>query len=335
MATHPLAILVAGDLVQSVLIRETLFGFDYRPDDFVLRLNPSATSTDSGTLDFYVTQYGVPQSGMTLAISQAGSISDQGGGSTTGPVENIPIPDIGVPESALTFPISTTTEIVTDTAGIAALTLTGANPGSPRLLPANLDPKGSIINPPYMDGQIYVVLYSLNSTELAAVPADVLQYQNQQYQMLDGIYVHVRDAYTAHEPITWYDDVLPIFQQSSNLYPVMSKRLVKLADYDDVAANRAIISLAFSLPDSDPNYMPVTRDMSPAKHDMILKWLNAKDADGKYTLLKGTPPEPSITATKIMAATPAAASPQPTELSDRTARLRRLSLAKSGGNPDA
>jgi hypothetical protein len=31
--------------------------------------------------------------------------------------------------------------------------------------------------------------------------------------------------------------------------------------------------MVFSLPEEDPNYMPVTRDLSPAKRALILRWL--------------------------------------------------------------
>ena len=60
----------------------------------------------------------------------------------------------------------------------------------------------------------------------------------------------------------------------------MSKHLVDLGDYGSVSAHRGLLQLAFSLPVSDPNYMPVTRDLSSAKRDTLLKWLATSGPDG-------------------------------------------------------
>jgi hypothetical protein len=70
----------------------------------------------------------------------------------------------------------------------------------------------------------------------------------------------------------------------------MSKRLVDLSDYDSVKKHRAILELAFSLDPSDPNYMPVSRDLSAAKRTTILKWLRQQNSDGTYTLFYGSAP---------------------------------------------
>ena len=67
----------------------------------------------------------------------------------------------------------------------------------------------------------------------------------------------------------------------------MSKHVVDLGDYDSVVRHLDILKLAFSLPMSDPNHMPVTRDLSDDKRAIILKWLRRTDAQGKP--LKGTP----------------------------------------------
>ena len=64
----------------------------------------------------------------------------------------------------------------------------------------------------------------------------------------------------------------PIFQQYANLYPVMS-RFVNLGDYEQVKGYSKMLQFAFSLPETDANAMPVTRDLSPAKREAILQWL--------------------------------------------------------------
>jgi hypothetical protein len=57
----------------------------------------------------------------------------------------------------------------------------------------------------------------------------------------------------------------------------MSQRLVRLDRYEDVVAHRAILQFSFALDISDPNSMPVTRDLSAAKRRMILHWLERPD----------------------------------------------------------
>ena len=100
------------------------------------------------------------------------------------------------------------------------------------------------------------------------------------------------DAFVEPDTPTWYRDIQPILQQYGNLYPIMSRHLVDLGDYGSVTQHRSLLDLAFSLPVSDPNYMPVTRDLSAAKRDTILKWLRTEGPDGRP--LKGssvdTPP---------------------------------------------
>lgn len=75
----------------------------------------------------------------------------------------------------------------------------------------------------------------------------------------------------ANDPPTWAD-VEPVFRQYANLYPVMS-RFLDLGGYANVVANADLLQLAFSLPPTDPNTMPVTRDLSPAKRAAILAFL--------------------------------------------------------------
>ena len=70
-------------------------------------------------------------------------------------------------------------------------------------------------------------------------------------------------------PWTWFGGLDQIMQQYANLYPVMS-RFLDLADYDSVCANRDLLALAFRLPPENPNSMPATRDLSPAKRTAIL-----------------------------------------------------------------
>ncbi|HEX8158754.1 MAG TPA: ferritin-like protein, partial [Solirubrobacteraceae bacterium] len=149
-------------------------------------------------------------------------------------------PVAGVPESALTFPES----VKTGPQGRALLELTASDPGNPRQ---------------FVDGQVYGVAYGWEGDEAVA-----------QGNKLNAL---VWSAYAAPKKPTWVADVQPILQQYANLYPIM-RDVVDLSNYVDVAQrHRRALMLAMDLPTTDPNYMPVTRDLSPAKRDMIVGWL--------------------------------------------------------------
>jgi hypothetical protein len=88
----------------------------------------------------------------------------------------------------------------------------------------------------------------------------------------DFISVLVWSGYTAPANPTWWQDVYPIFLQYAQLYPVMKQQGIDLGDYASVTQNASAIQYAMSLSTGDPGYMPVTRDLSPAKAQMILNW---------------------------------------------------------------
>ena len=77
------------------------------------------------------------------------------------------------------------------------------------------------------------------------------------------------------KPYFWDKDVQPILYQYEKLYPAMSS-ILKLGDYYDVikSGNLRLLNLSMSLDITHPSYMPVTRDLSPKKKEMILEWLN-------------------------------------------------------------
>jgi len=85
---------------------------------------------------------------------------------------------------------------------------------------------------------------------------------------------------------TWWDNVYPIFLQYARLYPAM-RDLIDLSNYTAVANMEfdipSKIQMVFNLPMSHPGYMPVTRDLSTLKKEMILRWF----ANG---MPEGTPP---------------------------------------------
>lgn len=116
----------------------------------------------------------------------------------------------------------------------------------------------------------------------------------------------VHDEFTPVEPIAWWPTLQPVFQQYANLYPVMDLFL-DLSDYESVSANRQLLRLAFGLEESNPNSMPVTRDLSRSKRAAIARWLDALGSDGKPLLGERPPPAPPAAPTP---ATPALSAPE-------------------------
>ena len=139
-----------------------------------------------------------------------------------------------------------------------------AGPGRPRL---------------YMDGQLYGI-----ETCPEGVPDGWFS------SPFHYVSVLVFDRHDVLERPTWHDDVLPIMRLYANLYPVMSRGLFDLADYECVVRHIAILRLSFSLPLADPNSMPVTRDLSAGKRATLLRWLDSKDPATGLPY-KGTEPE--------------------------------------------
>jgi hypothetical protein len=82
-------------------------------------------------------------------------------------------------------------------------------------------------------------------------------------------------SYTAPASPTWPQDVGPILQAYARLYPGMKDRL-DIGDEATVKGFAISLLQRMALPFLDPAYMPVTRDLSPAKMAMILAWLRTQ-----------------------------------------------------------
>ena len=221
-------------------------------------------------------------------------------------------PQVCNPADGVSFPAS----VITDANGIAQLPLAAAAIDRPR---------------DYIDGQVYGIGYSVAGSD----PAHGA-YANP----WNFVSVLVWSDYHAPAEPTWKQDVEPILGEYAQLYPVM-KAFVDLADYASVVANKGALERVFNLPQDDPRYMPVTRDLSPAKRQMILAWLQTTGNAGKPNFDRGGPhaaealaaaaPEP---AREVAAAAPepagevAAAAPEPAgevaALGGKTLALQRL-----------
>jgi hypothetical protein len=120
-----------------------------------------------------------------------------------------------------------------------------------------------------IDGQIYALQYTFNGYPLNP---------DQNEAMNTAIFIYVYDEITANDQPTWVTDILPIFQLYANLFPVM-RSFVNLGDYNSVVEKKCHILTAMSLDFKDPQFMPVTRDLSPKKTEMILRWLDDDKPD--------------------------------------------------------
>ena len=260
---HPLALIeILDNNKGKVLVRESINGLLVRADKFVQRVEP----TETAEIELFASGYGKPLPNALVSIAFSPPNNNAGGGENDPKPPKAKSPWTDLPTDALkNLPLTLTT----DAAGKAKLSIETQDPGNPR---------------GYVDGQIYTLQYSLQGQA------------NSQIHSLDAIYLLLFDGYPIPERPTWFEHIHPIFQQYGNLYPIMSKRLVDLGDYDSVRENRAILELAFSLDIHDPNSMPVTRDLSRAKRVTILRWLREQNADGSYVMRLGQLKPPLVEA---------------------------------------
>jgi hypothetical protein len=256
-----------------VVAQENYDGWYVRADDFVHRLSPG----DTVDVQLYATRYGDLQDNAPIVVKlDPGRLQIQ-----VGPGD----PPVGTPDILGGFDPDTP---IIAKKGRATLSITAGNPHNPR---------------GYVDGQVYGVRPLPQA--LAATPLPAGGWVNP----WDFISLLVFDDYEIDEP-TWYGGMQWIFTQYGHLYPLMD-RIVDLTDYDSVVANAGLLTFAFSLPETDPNSMPVTRDLSPKKRAAVLRWLENP--------LLGTPPPGAD-----IAMTTAAPVPEPELAEDE------LFLIKSG-----
>jgi hypothetical protein len=290
--THPLLVLgppTAG--VYPVLIQESLGGLYVRADAFVYRLDPG----EIAKVELYASRYGHPLAATVAVAADNDGIGGSGSNvSTLDPP--VPVPVVGT--GSLGYP----GQVQTGEDGRATFRIQAAAEG-----PGN--PRG------YIDGQVYGIGYQLTS-----------QPQGYVSNSWNFISVLAFDHIKVPEDPTWYQDIRPIFQQYGNLYPIMSRHLVDLGDYDSVVKHLNILDLAFSLPIHDPNHMPVTRDLSAGKRRMILKWMRTPG----HLPLKGqdVPRAPVVLAPTNIDSDPIALDLDPIQTGGKTEVMLRLLARK-------
>jgi hypothetical protein len=237
-----------------IAIRETANGLFTGAEPFVLRIDSSNDGPVTATSTLYAAAYGQPLPFAQLQAAQTGEMDGLGTGSIGPDIQAIPVPPAGIPMSALNFPAG----LATGADGTAVLQIVATPPNNPR---------------GYIDGQLYNITY-----QQAGQPRS-------DFGPFELIAIHLRDAYPVPATPTWADNIQPIFAQYGNLYPIMSKLVVRLSDPASVYEHRNLLTLAFSLDICDPNYMPVTRDLSQGKRETILKWLARIEQDSAFMAL--------------------------------------------------
>ncbi len=235
----------------NVLLQESIQGYYVRADSYVYRIDPGETKT----VDFYASQFGIPLGHAPIDLSDTqGFMGGSGGGATVSPPTRpaAAIPSISTPANAISYPAS----IQTDLKGYASLAFT-------------ISPEGPGVPRGYISGQLYGIGYQLQG-QPAAYVSNPMNY----------VSILAFSKKEIPENPTWYRDIQQTFTQYGNLYPIMGRYVVDLRDYNSVVTRLSILKLAFSLPETDPNHMPVTRDLGGSDRAIILKWLGSKGHDG-------------------------------------------------------
>lgn len=228
---------------------------DYvRADQFVFRMNPG----EDVTVDFYASHLGKLKSGQSIVCEFQESLIDIIGQANGNPPTSTP--------NILKFAEG----IVTNKSGKATLKVSASDPKNPR---------------GFIDGQVYALWYYIKGQPTANFSRDFSQGVTYNASIVpttlaainpnNFISILVFDSVpkAVIKKPTW-DDIQPTMQQYANLYPLMSKDIFNLADKKVVDDNAEILKFVFSKEKTDPNYMPVTRDLSRDKQQMIINYLD-------------------------------------------------------------
>jgi hypothetical protein len=205
--------------------------------------------TSDAQIPLVATRWGLPAGGLTINLQVAGNQSQFRN------EEGVNVAISNEPMGAISWPQS----VQTDANGRATL-LFAANSLSPEQKPPERE---------FVEGQLYLFTHDYTMDTLPW-PITLLVFEDSPY---------------VASP-TWWQDVYPIFLQYARLYPAM-RDLIDLSNYTAVTNTDfnipAKIQMVFNLPMAHAGYMPVTRDLSTLKKEMILRWF----ANG---MPEGTPP---------------------------------------------
>lgn len=258
-----------------IQMREAQEGLEIRSETVDLRLESdvgdtgSCAGSDGGTIApitaanvrFVARRYGEPLAGARVAFWPDPPSPDTGDTPVNKPAvwttPPQPTPINNVPPGVFAIePAGGASDFVTGDDGILDVTVRVTRPlGYPRA---------------YMDGQLYTVSY--NFAELPGDLADRVPAARQ--QQFDKLAVMVFSAFEAQDDPEW-ETIAPILRMYANLYPVMSKGLFDFANRQRFEDTAALMRFAFGKTNpNDPDYMPVTRDLSANKRRTILAYLD-------------------------------------------------------------
>jgi len=212
--------------------------------EYIFRANPG----EEHTLKLLVTKYGQPLHGAPVRLYPLKDFRE------SAPPDGVTVPNNGSE---------------TDRDGISTLILKAHNVGQPRK---------------NIDGQVYRYSYGVNHTDDDVTEPDTNStYEQQERTPINDATILVFSNVSYERPYTWVADVRPIFQQYAQLFPTM-KQVLDMSRYREVKRYAKTIHHVLSLNIHHPSYMPVTRDLSKAKREMILEWLKGGclyDKDGE------------------------------------------------------
>lgn len=235
----------------TTFLEENPEGLSMRADQFVFRMNPGMQTTptfrrgETNTVDIHVRKFGQIAGTENLQIALAVLEPDAAVNytlSTLGTSNTNGIDNLSTPTGKLSFSSSAT---VSD--GKATFTLTATDPGNPRA---------------YIDGQVYMATYDFSPQVegFQQDPNDVVSAQIYQQTPISGT-------------PTWTNGIGDILRQYGMLYPIMGR--FELWTYEGVVANREKIERVLSADMSQPLHMPVSRDLSAIRCQLVLDWFKA------------------------------------------------------------
>lgn len=323
IAANPLCVATPtpGDGFFVPLAMEPTDGIFVRPDLFVFRMEPGSTQT----AQVMALEFGSPLAGVDIA-TDIGIYGLQPSG-----------PPLATPASAL-IPSNGQT----DASGWASITLTAGDPGLPRIADGN--PANGV------DGQVYGIGFTASIQGTAAANAGTA------FDQSGFVSVLVYSKVDVPAQVAW-SDAQWIFQQYSNLYPrphgpdryvpyagrAPLHPVVNLSNEQEVAGFAAMIQRALQLPITDPNHMPVTRDLSAGRRQILLDWvgqvLASPPTEEAPTLPKGPEQDPGrdfaearvALSESLESLAPEGVEPTDTPLGGKTAAMLRM----KGISPDA
>ena len=228
---------IKGTHLAQILIEESQY-FVRPLDQYVTRMEYGG----SNRMSLLVTEYGFPAKNIAVEIRRSNPKA---------------IPRNGITPDAW--------NVETDSNGHAVFTVQANEPiPYPRGYAEPPCPGMSETSLP-IDGQIYLFKYCIESE----CPANI------DFLFVSEFAFLVFSTVNYAKPYTWIDHVQPIFRQYYHLNKAMAL-VLNLSDYNSVTkpTNIGLIRLAMSQDFNNPNFMPVTRDLSPTKTRMILNWLD-------------------------------------------------------------